>query len=72
MSSTAIGPMLRDPATGKYRRTRLFCLTLGSHESRPQTDHLLSKHLRTRRGHTGIKDENRPPRTLRSTEFLLW
>jgi len=24
------GPMVRDPATGKYRRTRLFVLTLGS------------------------------------------
>src|SRR5262249_61603672 len=23
------GPMVRDPATGKYRRTRLFVLTLG-------------------------------------------
>ena len=23
------GPMVRDPANGKYRRTRLFCLTLG-------------------------------------------
>jgi transposase len=23
------GPMVRDPASGKYRRTRLFCLTLG-------------------------------------------
>jgi transposase len=23
------GPMVRHPATGKYRRTRLFCLTLG-------------------------------------------
>ena len=23
------GPMVRDPATGKYRRTRLFVMTLG-------------------------------------------
>ena len=23
------GPMVRDPDTGKYRRTRLFVLTLG-------------------------------------------
>lgn len=23
------GPMVRDPASGRYRRTRLFCLTLG-------------------------------------------
>jgi transposase len=23
------GPMVRDPSSGKYRRTRLFCLTLG-------------------------------------------
>jgi hypothetical protein len=31
------GPMVRDPATGKYRRTRLFVLTLGrvQPQSRP-------------------------------------
>ena len=28
-STTVHGPMMRDPNTGKYRRTRLFVLTLG-------------------------------------------
>ena len=29
------GPMVRHPVTGKYRRTRLFDLTLGAAASRP-------------------------------------
>ena len=33
------GPMVRDPQSGKYRRTRLFVLTLGfSRKSRPAAD----------------------------------
>jgi hypothetical protein len=37
----------------------------------PKTGHLLREHLRTRRGHHRIKDEDRPSRTPRSTECLL-
>jgi transposase len=37
----------------------------------PKTGQLLREHLRTRRGYHRIQDQDRPPRTPRSTEALL-
>jgi transposase len=37
----------------------------------PRTGQLLREHLRTRRGHHRIQDQDRPTRTPRSTEVLL-
>ena len=48
------GPMVRNPQSGKYRRTRLFVLTLGQRAPGARTLHQVASNCRT------IRDLGRP------------
>jgi hypothetical protein len=55
------GPMVRDPVSGKYRRTRLFVMTLGCSR---KSVRLLVAHLT---GRTGRRHTGRQPQTVYGT-----